>query len=69
MLEAQEPLTVKDLAINGHDLMAIGIEPGRKMGETLKNLLQIVLDSPELNTKAYLLGVAAGYIEPRKVNK
>lgn len=57
VLEADEPLSVKDLAINGDDLIDIGIQPGRRMGEILHELLQIVLESPELNTKNYLLDV------------
>ncbi|MHB8126585.1 MAG: CCA tRNA nucleotidyltransferase [Desulfitobacteriaceae bacterium] len=58
VLEAEEPLSVKDLAINGDDLIDIGIQPGRRMGEILHELLQIVLESPELNTKNYLLDVS-----------
>ena len=57
VLEAEEPLSVKDLAIDGNDLIDIGIQPGRQMGEILHKLLQIVLESPELNTKNYLLDV------------
>lgn len=57
VLEADEPLSVRDLAINGNDLIDTGIQPGRRMGEILDELLQIVLESPELNTKNYLLDV------------
>ncbi|HBV87899.1 MAG TPA: polynucleotide adenylyltransferase [Desulfosporosinus sp.] len=57
VLEADEPLSVRDLAINGDDLIDTGIQPGRRMGEILDELLQIVLESPELNTKNYLLDV------------
>lgn len=57
VLEAEEPLSIKDLAINGEDLIDIGIQPGRRMGEILHELLQIVLESPGLNTKNYLLDI------------
>jgi tRNA nucleotidyltransferase (CCA-adding enzyme) len=63
VLEAEEPLSVKDLAINGHDLINMGIQPGRRMGEILKDLLQIVLESPELNTKDYLLDVVTKSVD------
>ncbi len=57
ILEAKEPLSVKDLAVNGYDLIEIGIEPGKRMGQILNGLLEIVLKSPELNTREYLLDI------------
>lgn len=44
-------VTVRDLAINGKDLMDMGIEQGPKIGEVLGGLLDKVLDDPALNTK------------------
>jgi tRNA nucleotidyltransferase (CCA-adding enzyme) len=55
VLEAKEPLSVKDLAVNGHDLMSVGIQPGKRIGEILNNLLEIVLNDPEMNNKEKLL--------------
>lgn len=55
VLEAKEPLTVKDLAINGYDLIDMGIKPGKEIGKVLNELLQLVMDNPELNDKEYLL--------------
>lgn len=34
-----------------------GIAPGKEIGVILNELLEIVLDSPELNTKEYLMSV------------
>lgn len=48
-------LTLKDLAVNGQDLIAAGIRPGPAMGEILKSLLELVLEDPQCNTKEYLL--------------
>ena len=31
------------------------MKPGKEIGETLKGLLELVLDEPELNTKERLL--------------
>ncbi|MCQ2491495.1 MAG: CCA tRNA nucleotidyltransferase [Lachnospiraceae bacterium] len=48
-------LTIKDLAINGGDLIRLGIKPGKHMGEILDMLLFMVLDDPKLNNKDLLL--------------
>ena len=50
-----EPLTLKDLAVKGDDLIAAGVRPGPDVGETLARLLEEVLEDPDRNTKAYLL--------------
>ena len=47
-------LTLKDLAINGHDLMALGIT-GKEIGVHLNRLLSLVLDEEIKNEKAALL--------------
>jgi len=52
---AGEPLTLKDLAVKGDDLIAAGVRPGPDVGETLTRLLEEVLEDPSRNTKAYLL--------------
>ena len=49
------PLSVQELAINGHDLQRVGIAPGPEMGRLLDHLLDQVLDDPSLNTPARLL--------------
>jgi tRNA nucleotidyltransferase (CCA-adding enzyme) len=53
--EARDPLSVKDLAVDGNDLIAAGVRPGPEVGETLTRLLAEVLDDPSRNTKAALL--------------
>ena len=47
-------LSLKDLAINGHDLMALGIT-GREIGKTLNSLLEQVIDEKIPNEKDALL--------------
>ena len=47
-------LTLKDLAVNGHDLMALGIQ-GKAIGTTLNSLLEQVLDEKLPNEKQALL--------------
>ncbi len=52
---AGEPLTLKDLAVKGDDLIAAGVRPGPDVGEVLARLLEAVLEDPTRNTKEYLL--------------
>ena len=47
-------LTLKDLALNGHDLLALGYE-GPAIGKHLQQLLELVLDERIENEKAALL--------------
>jgi tRNA nucleotidyltransferase (CCA-adding enzyme) len=52
---ADAALQVKDLAINGADVMRIlGIPPGRQVGQVLERLLERVLDDPAVNERARL---------------
>lgn len=55
IISAGECVTVKELAVNGRDLMEKGIKPGPGLGQKLNELLEIVLENPECNTKEYLL--------------
>lgn len=48
-LAAQTAMTVKDLAIGGRALMELGLV-GPEIGEMQKDLLELVLDHPEMNT-------------------
>jgi tRNA nucleotidyltransferase (CCA-adding enzyme) len=56
VLASGSALSVRDLEINGHDLMReLGLEPGPKIGEVLRALLEEVLDDPEKNARETLL--------------
>lgn len=47
---------LKDLAINGHDVIAItGTLPGKTVGQLLEKILDRVIDDPELNTRDQLI--------------
>ncbi|WP_408072220.1 CCA tRNA nucleotidyltransferase [Butyrivibrio sp. JL13D10] len=50
-----ECFCLKDLAVNGKDLIDRGIKPGRELGDILSAMLSDVLDDPSHNTKEYLL--------------
>lgn len=53
----------KELAINGNDLMALGITPGPKLKLLLDNCYQEILIRPEKNTKEYLLDLVRDAIQ------
>lgn len=53
----QECLSLKDLAVTGSDLIALGIPAGKEIGILLKALLELVLEKPECNTRENLLSV------------
>ena len=56
ILEVQEtPLSVKDLKIDGNDVMKIlKMHPGPKVGKILQELFEEITDDSSKNTKEYL---------------
>ncbi len=54
VLATHPPLTVSDLAIDGRDLIGLGLRPGRVFGRILDALLDWVLDDPERNREEAL---------------
>jgi tRNA nucleotidyltransferase (CCA-adding enzyme) len=54
IVEQQECVSLKELDINGKDLIALGIKPGKELGELLNCLLNEVLEKPSLNKKDIL---------------
>jgi putative nucleotidyltransferase with HDIG domain len=63
ILAANDALSIKDLAVHGDDLMAIGIPKGKRIGDTLSFLFETVLDDPKQNTREQLLLLAKNYQE------
>ena len=52
------PFTISDLAVNGHDVMKVkGLKPGPKVGQTLHQLLELVIEKPEHNKKNKLIEI------------
>ncbi len=58
-------VTLRDLAVNGHDLAALGLQ-GREIGECLNALLDAVIEETAENSKASLLSSAEGWKEGRQ---
>lgn len=55
ILEDQAAFSVKQLAVNGRDLMALGIEPGPEVGRILQACLDAVIDEHVANEREALL--------------
>lgn len=53
--EAGDCVSLKQLAVNGGDLLAKGLVKGKQIGDGLMYLLNLVLEKPELNKKDILL--------------
>ena len=58
LLAEEACLNLKDLAVNGHDLMLLGIPAGKALGQCLQGLLDAVLDEKLPNEKEALLEAA-----------
>lgn len=50
-LSKQNALTVKDLALNGNDLINLGIPKGKQIGFVLNELFNCVLEDPKMNNR------------------
>lgn len=57
VIDEESVVTVKDLAIGGHDLINAGLTPGPKFTEILQSLKEQVVENPELNTKEDLMAL------------
>lgn len=51
----RDPISVKQLKIDGNDIINIGIQPGPKIGLILLALLEEVIEDPIKNERQYLL--------------
>ena len=58
VIEEKQALGLKDMAVNGGDLIKLGIPAGKKMGAILKELFEAVTESPAMNKRETLLEVA-----------
>ncbi|MDH5533439.1 MAG: HDIG domain-containing protein [Candidatus Pacebacteria bacterium] len=62
--QLNQPMEVKDLKIDGNDLMKeFDLKPGRILGDILNHLFELVLEDPKLNTKETLFKLSKKYLE------
>jgi tRNA nucleotidyltransferase (CCA-adding enzyme) len=55
IIDQKDCVSLKSLAVNGKDLISLGIKPSKQMGDILKAMLEDVLEDPSRNTKDFLL--------------
>ena len=55
ILKRKDCISLKNLQVTGKDLISAGMEPGKKIGEILNQMLEDVLETPEHNEREYLL--------------
>ncbi len=66
VIEAENAFSVRDLNIDGNDIMQeFGLKPGPIIGRILNELLETVLDNPELNERDKLVAMARKSIEDK----
>ena len=61
VMERRECVALKDLALDGSDLIGMGITPGPAVGEALKMLMDAVLTDPGMNTGENLRRILKEY--------
>ena len=66
LAEESTCLQAKDLAVNGHDLMELGYEPGPKLGQVVQELFLQVVDETLPNDKQILLEKAKELMEEKQ---
>jgi len=59
LLAEESCFSLKDLAVDGNDLLELGFAPGPQLGKTLQKLLDMVVDQQIPNEKSALLKAAA----------
>lgn len=55
VMRRHDPVTIADLAIDGHDLRELGLSPGPEFGRILEGCLDAVIENPQLNQHEKLL--------------
>ena len=62
------PIKIKDLAINGYDLIDLGLTPSSLFSKILNTLLEEVLEDATKNTKEYLLSRTKEFISNKGIS-
>lgn len=65
IIETKQPIEIKDLDINGNDLIKLGYR-GAEIGLELRRLLEVVIETPYFNTKDKLIKISN--MKKRKTN-
>ena len=63
IVAAGDCLKIKDLKINGKDLIEMGVPQGQRIGEVLKTIFDAVVENPSLNERETLLTMARDMLQ------
>ena len=63
LAERESPYRLRDLAVDGADLIELGFGEGPELGRVLAALLDEVIEEPARNTRKALLGRARDELE------
>ena len=66
IVEQNQCVSLKGLAVSGSDLIRLGMKPGKEIGNLLEELLEFVLDHPEYNSKERLETIVKEKINERR---
>jgi len=58
IIEEQDCLSIKDMEINGKELIEMGMKPGPELGDVLDTLFEEVVEDPKKNNRDYLFSKA-----------
>lgn len=67
VLMLNECFSLKDLAVNGNDLIAIGYQPSKELGDALQFLLDAVINEEVLNEKDVLINFLKNHQNKQEV--
>ena len=68
IIEEENAITVKDLKIDGNDLInEFHLKPSPLIGKILNYLLDLILDEPELNNREFLLEKTRNFLESNNI--
>lgn len=68
VVQEQQCFTLKDLAVNGNDLLKLGYKPGKRLGIELNKLLDGVINEEYVNEHDVLLAIAKEQMLDEVVN-
>ena len=66
VIEEKQCVSLKGLAVSGSDLIKLGMNPGKELGNLLEELLTLVLNHPEYNNKEQLETIVKEKIDERR---
>ena len=64
ILQKNQCVQKKDIAINGRDLIELGMAQGKELGRVLDELFNMIIEEPDLNTKEKLIELAHKIADP-----